>query len=529
MRTKYWQRVWFFLTGQKARMKNAKPLSPRQLLGEMFEVIQLSKTFDDSKTFVDAVPRQSIKKIKKDYQKQYRTQLDIRRFVKDHFRLPEPAIPETSRKVQAIENLPIKEYIDSMWRVLTRDSSESARNSSLLPLPYRFVVPGGRFREVYYWDSYFALLGLKESGYYDVVESMVQNFAHLINTYGYIPNGNRSYYLGRSHPPVFALMVELLAEIQGEQVCKMYAAAMRTEYDYWMRGTQNASFKQKNTHCFEHVVRMPGGELLNRYWDELASPREESFVEDVELGRTLEESAEYYRHMRAGAESGWDYSSRWLIDDHDLKTIRTTDIVPIDLNVWLLKIEEMLARAYQLQSKKAQATHFHSLADTRRLAIQNYLWDEEAGWFVDYVFSESARSAQQTIAGAFALFGGVATTEQAQRIVQTIWTDFMKAGGVATTHVESGQQWDAPNGWAPLQYITVMGLERYGESELAREIAVRWCSLNISQYQKTGQLFEKYNIEQVEHRATGGEYEVQTGFGWTNGVLLTFMNKYHIE
>jgi len=509
--------------------KNKKPLTPRQQLEDLFDDVQCSRTFADSKTFVDAVPNQSIKKIRKEYKNKNKQQVDIAQFVDRNFTLPRSVALSVTHNIQPIESVSVRDYIESMWGVLVRSPNDVFVHSSVLPLPHRFVVPGGRFSETYYWDAYFTLLGLKESGHTDLIESMVQNFAHLIQSYGYIPNGNRSYYLGRSHPPVFALMVELLAEVKGEQVFVEYATDMLKEYEFWMRGVKNIQRKKAEQHSAQHVVKMPDGELLNRYWDESDTPREESFVEDIDLGVRLLDPAHFYRNIRAGAESGWDFSSRWLKDASRLDSIRTTDIVPIDLNIFLLKMEEIISYTYQLQNKHTLADTFDELVTNRREAIQKYLWNEKEGWFTDYLWTESKQLAQQTIAGAFALYGGVATTNQATRIVQTIETQFLKTGGVATTHVRSGQQWDAPNGWAPLQYITIQGLERYGESELAHEIASRWCSLNISQYKETGQLYEKYDIEHTNDLATGGEYEVQTGFGWTNGVLLALMNQYHIE
>ncbi len=506
-----------------------RPLSPRQHFGSIFDVIQISHTFKDSKTFVDTIPKKAPSKIKKQYHKSYSAQLDLSRFVRDNFVMPDPI--KEPEPINRDDNtaIQVRAYIDAMWNVLTREADQAKPYSSLLALPHRYIVPGGRFREIYYWDSYFTMFGLRESNRADLMEAMVKNFAHIIETYGFIPNGNRTYYLTRSQPPVFAHMVELLAEVKGEQELDTYARLIYREYAYWMRGAKAPLFANGTINASEHVVRMPDDTILNRYWDESISPREESFREDLEIGRTMDESATYYRNMRAGAESGWDFSSRWFAEGGDLSTIRTIDIVPIDLNVFLLHTEEILARIYQRQKRFTLSEKYNDLAQQRREALQDFFWHEEDGWYYDYDLAEQTLSTQCTIAGAFALYGGIASPEQAPRMVEMIEHTFLRPGGVVVSMKNTGEQWDAPNGWAPLQYITVMGLERYGASELAEEVARRWCSLNLSLYEKTGLLFEKYNVEDIDTLASGGEYTLQHGFGWTNGVLITLMNKYHIN
>lgn len=505
-----------------------RPDSPREVFGAIFDVVQLSQTFKDSKTFVDAIPKKRPWRIARNYRKQYGTQLDIRRFVEDHFTMPPMYGSTESTQHETNSTIAVREHIGNMWDMLTREPDDKKKHSSLLPLPHSYIVPGGRFREIYYWDSYFTILGLREDCKNELIENIIKNGAHLIDTYGFIPNGNRTYYLTRSQPPVFAMMVELLAEINGEQALVEYLPTIEAEYRYWMSGAAASKFESGSKKANKHVVRMRDGEILNRYWDESISPREESFIEDLALGRTITKSASFYRNVRACAESGWDFSSRWLKDTEDRTSIRTIDIVPIDLNILMLRMEEILSRAYRIKGRPKTSQKYDALAQERRDAIQKYMWHEEEGWFFDYVHSEEQQSAKKTIAAAFALFAGVATAEQAGRIANSMREHFLRAGGIGTTLEHSGEQWDIPNGWAPMQYVAVIGLDRYGETELAEEIATRWCKLNISLYEKTGILFEKYDIENTDALAGGGEYQVQKGFGWTNGVLLALMNKYHM-
>ncbi len=213
--------------------------------------------------------------------------------------------------------------------------------STLLPLPYPYVVPGGRFREAYYWDSYFTMLGLEQDNQHDLAVNMLKDFAFEIDHYGHIPNGNRSYYLSRSQPPFFSLMVELIARHDGVTTYLTYLPELQAEHDYWMQGDNDV----RSGHALRNVVRLLDGTVLNRYWDERPAPRDESYKEDVETAlQTQRSSAFVWRNLRAAAESGWDFSSRWLADGKTLATIRTLALLPPDLNSLLVHLEVTLAK-----------------------------------------------------------------------------------------------------------------------------------------------------------------------------------------
>lgn len=507
------------------RKKGGHIATPREQFGVLFDTVQLSHALLDGKTFVDCVPKESPRTIVRRYMKEYAQQVSAAQFVHEYFMLPkDPPAPMTRT-----EQNDVRTHIEHMWDVLTCEADVVVEGSSLLPLPYRYIVPGGRFREIYYWDSYFTMLGLKESGRIDLIEDMVNNFAYLIMTYGFIPNGNRSYYMTRSQPPMFAHMVALLASIKGDAIYRTYLPALMKEYEFWMRGEHDAAFKRKTTNTAKHIVRMPDGEILNRYFDSAETPREESFAEDVELARSVKNPRALYRDIRAGAESGWDFSSRWFAEGGTLESIRTTDIVPVDLNALLVMVEQIIADGYDAVGRQRDAQTMRERAHVRAETIKKYFWNTERAWYCDYVLSEKTHSHSLSLAGMFPLFAGVATQEQADASAQTLTHLFLRSGGLATTLVHSGEQWDAPNGWAPLHYVAIIGLERYGHTAIAQDIAARWCNLNISQFMATGALLEKYNVENPTAFASGGEYALQDGFGWTNGVLLALMNRYGIE
>ena len=236
-------------------------------------------------------------------------------------------------------------------------------------------------------------------------------------------------------------------------------------------------------------------------------------------------AAEVYRNLRAAAESGWDFSSRWLADGQKLATIRTVELIPVDLNSLLYALEQTLARAYQINAQPAEATQFTDRALKRRRAIHRYLWNARSGIFEDYAWRDRARTGQVTAATLYPLFVGVATAAQASAVMTVVERELLEPEGLATTTVRTGQQWDVPNGWAPLQWIAVEGLNRYGHRSLARRIAHRWIRENVDYYERTGKLVEKYDVT-GDAAASGGEYPLQDGFGWTNGVLRRLMALY---
>lgn len=512
----------FLLATAGGAVAQSLPASPRQLYPDLFEAVQLGHVYPDNKTFVDAVGRESPAEILRAYAAQKVTPgFDLTAFVAAHFTPPAAAGGQYHSRVAA----GLRHHLDTLWTVLQRQPDTLARalSSSLLPLPHPYIVPGGRFREVYYWDSYFTMLGLAESGRTPVIRATVDNFAFLLDRYGFIPNGNRSYYLTRSQPPFFALMVTLLARQKGAPAVSHYQPQLLKEYAYWMAGADGLAPGTARA----AAVRMPQGELLNRYWDSSDQPREESYAEDVAAARlSTQAPAAFYRNVRAAAASGWDFSTRWFGPDGGLGTIQTTDMVPVDLNCLLYYLEKTIARTYQLQGNAAQATAFLGKAQRRKAAILAYCWDAKAGWFVDYNLPRRQRSAIRTLAGMYPLAFELATPAQAKLVAAGLQRDFLKPGGLVTTSSRSGQQWDAPNAWAPLQWLAIDGLEHYQQTTLARTIAQRWIGLNRDVFQQTGKLMEKYNVVDPHLKAGGGEYPLQDGFGWTNGVLLNLLNRY---
>jgi alpha,alpha-trehalase len=497
------------------------PEPPSVEFGALYRAVEMGSVFPDQKTFADAVPKAAPPTILGDYEKHKdEPGFDLKSFVDAHFSLPQ----RPSVEARAARHEGVAAYVSSAWNLLQRQPVEPEPYSSLLPLARPYIVPGGRFSEIYYWDTFFTMLGLEQDNRHDVALDMLKNEAALIDRYGHVPNGNRSYYLSRSQPPFFSDMVELIARHDGDRVDVTYLPEMQAEYDFWMDGADRLT--PGDAH--RRLVRLADGTLLNRYWDDRDVPRDESFRQDVETaGRARRPAAEVFRDLRAAAESGWDFSSRWLATEGDLASIRTSAVAPVDLNSLMVHMERMLAKAYRLKGDEAAAARFDERAQNRIEAVRRLMWDAEAGAFTDYLWREGRQTHVLSAAALYPLFFGVATPDQAHASAATVRQKLLRPGGIATTLDQTGQQWDRPNGWAPLQYLAIEGLKAYGEQELAQEIATRWMARNIEGFERSGALVEKYDVEDVTARpGGGGEYDVQVGFGWTNGVLVVLMHDY---
>ncbi len=485
-----------------------------QTSGALFQAVQLARVFDDSKTFPDCVPTAPPEQV------EARFRALLADFVAAHFELP-PA-----RTMEALQQAPsLAAHIDRLWPMLSRRPDEPVAGASLLPLPNPYVVPGGRFREIYYWDSYFTAEGLVASGRVDLVEGMVRNFAWLIDRFGHVPNGNRSYFLGRSQPPTFCHMLLLLEREAGFDAVRPFLPQLEQEYRFWMR-REPATYRGRPV-ADRRTVLVGEEVVLNRYWDDHNGPREESFLEDVELfgHAPAARQGELYRNLRAGAESGWDFSSRWLAEGAGLESIRTTELIPIDLNCLVYNIEAQLAR-WLARLGAARAADYECAAARRIRALNRLCWNAKAGWWFDFDWANGAQRDAWTLAGAFPIFCGLADRDQAAAMAANIEQRFLRPGGVVTTLRTAGEQWDAPNGWAPLQWVVVVGLREHGHEALAREIATRFVGLAERVHHRTGKLMEKYDVCDLGLDAGGGEYPVQDGFGWTNGVVRAFIERF---
>lgn len=490
----------------------------------LFARVQLEKIYLDSKTFVDAAPKQNPRDILAEYQlKKSEPQFDLKAFVETHFDLPQPV---QLNKVDV--QLDMLEHLKKHWPTLLRNPQKTSEFSTLVQLPHPYIVPGGRFREMFYWDSYFTIIGLLGSDQDALALDMIDNFAYLIDQFGHIPNGNRSYFLSRSQPPFFAAMLKLYAEKHGMESIVRYTPQLEKEYAYWM---DDKLHLPTANYVGQHLVVMANGDYFNRYYGSRDVPRAEAFNKESLWAEALPVSERplFYRNLRAACESGWDFSSRWFADGKNKITVNTMDIIPVDLSSLMLSLETTLADLYAFQHQTAQAEFYNKRANTRKELIRRYHFDSATGSYQDYNFVSQKPTGQLSIAMAFPLFFGAANDDEAKQVAATIRAKFLQPGGVVTTLAQTDEQWDYPNGWAPMQYIAVKGLLGYHEKPLAFTIAQRWLAVNEKVYRDEGKMMEKYNVVDLQVKAGGGNYPIQDGFGWTNGVDIALYDLLKVQ
>ena len=365
--------------------------SPNEIYQELFEDVQISRIFPDSKTFCDAIPRRlTPNEILERYrQEKAKLTFDLSSFVSEHFIIPSAVTNTTIVN----EKWTIVEHCHRLWPLLTRTVTKE-NYSSLIEVPHPFVVPGGRFREFYYWDTYFTMLGLIRSKETKLANDMLENFAFLIRTIGHIPGGNRSYYLNQSQPPFFSLMTELLGQTE------KYQNELEMEYEFWMK---------------KRAVTLDDGTILNRYYDDRGNkPRPEAFVEDFETAYKSRKKNVYF-DLTAAGECGWDFSSRWMVDETDLSTTITTSILPVDLNCLLHHLELAIGKT--------------SEAERRYRAIQKYMWSDQLNFFTDYNFIKKEPTNRLALAGLFPIWLRV-STEQAKHVTHQIESLFLHGDGL---------------------------------------------------------------------------------------------------
>ncbi|RKT01191.1 trehalase family glycosidase [Chryseobacterium defluvii] len=475
----------------------------------LFDEVQRAQIFEDQKMMTDAVPLFPVSEINTQYEEEKQKEgFDLKAFVLENFDFLGAKI-----SIQREDQLPIDQHIEKLWDELTRTAYEE--KGTLLKLPKPYIVPGGRFNEFFYWDSYFIMLGLQVSGRIEMMENIIENCAYLIQNVGFVPNASRTHFLSRSQPPYFSLMLDLLFDTTGdEKIYLKYHDTLEKEYAFWMNGEEWL----ENDSSIKRVVRTKDGNILNRYYDAENAPRPESYLIDIEDNQNTSE--EFYRNIRSACESGWDFSSRWFADGETIQTIETLNLAQVDLNCLLWHLEDTLAKSSKLQNLTEKYNYYTQRAASRRQMIDNYFWDENAVIYRDYHIKKHKNTPSEHIAALYPLFLGLAGEEQAKKVVQTISEKFLYQGGLVTTTKQSGQQWDLPNAWAPYQWLGFKAMKNYGFDELAETIKNNWCSNVERVYNNTGKLMEKYNALDTETIAGGGEYPNQDGFGWTNGVYL---------
>jgi alpha,alpha-trehalase len=432
----------------------------------------------------------------------------------------------------------------------------------LLYLEKKYVVPGGRFNEMYGWDSYFIILGLVRDGRLDLARGMVDNFLFEVEHYGGVLNANRTYYLTRSQPPFLTSMILSVYDAQKAAsredrawLAKAYELAIK-DHDLWTHephlagstglaryfdfgdGPAPESVKDETGHYREVVAYFlahpeQGHNLLVRKPSGQATPPTVGSIYSLQvcdLARTMAKpecsagtdvalSSDFYKGDRSMRESGYDISFRF-----GPYGAGTHHFAPVCLNSLLYKSEKDLERISTILDRKENAEQWQKRAEERKANIQKYLWNEQRGMFVDYDFVQQARSSYDYVTTFVPLWAGLATPAQAQALVQHLST-FERPGGLVMSPYETGGQWDSPYAWAPNQLLANKGLRRYGFNKEADRVSYEFLSTVAENFRRDGTIREKYNAvtRSSETQVTAGYHMNIVGFGWTNGVFLELL------
>ncbi|CAL5437861.1 unnamed protein product [Camellia sinensis] len=431
---------------------------------------------------------------------------------------PVDFVPEPEGFLPEVVNWEVRAWaleVHSLWKNLRRKVSdrvlERPEFHTLLPLTKPVIIPGSRFREVNYWDSYWVIRGLLASKMYETAKGIVTNLISLIDEFGHVLNGARAYYTNRSQPPLLSAMVYDIYTRTGDiDFARKSLPALLKEHKFW-----NSEIHSVIIHDAEGCNR-----TLSRYYAMWNKPR------NIETAsKLMNDSAKQhlYRELASTAESGWDFSTRWMRNGSDLTTLATTSIIPVDLNAFILKMELDIVFLANVTGDCTISVHFQEAAQARKQAMNSVFgmqrWGN--GLIIGLAMDLHARVTHgrpQTRIGIYlpqtSFLCGLSCLTQYCTLVEQVMQSLQSSGliravGIATSLTNSGQQWDFPNGWAPLQHMIVEGLARSGSKEarsMAEDIAVRWIRTNYVAYKKSGAMHEKYDVEKCGEFGGGGEY-----------------------
>ena len=428
---------------------------------------------------------------------------------------------------------------------------ERIRKPGLLYLPHPYVVPGGRFNEMYGWDSYFIIRGLIADGRRELARGIVENFFFEIDNYGAVLNANRTYYLTRSQPPFSTSMI--LAVFDGKDEGKKDLAWLarayehaKTDYNLWTNGPKFDTGTGLSRYFDFGEGPVPEiGDHADYYqtvadWlvkhpetktDYLTRERDKGAGLALRVPRCGKEACPksenvwltpaYYKSDRAMRESGFDISFRFGPFSGS-----TQEFAPVCLNSLLYKAETDLAEIATLLGKKDDVIGWRKRAELRKRAMTRYLWEPKLGYFVDYNLKKKKQSTVLFASTFYPMWAGLATPEQAKLEMKQL-SELEQAGGLAMSDYESGLQWDKPYGWAPIQLIAVEGMRRYGYKADADRISRKFLTMVVQNWKKDGTIREKYNMitRTTDVDVSAGYSENVIGFGWTNGSFLALLGE----
>nr|XP_022911637.1 trehalase-like [Onthophagus taurus] len=532
--------------------KSAACGSPIYCYGKLLTTIQNSRIFHDSKTFVDMKMRRTVFETVGAFNL-LMTQYDdspsrevLESYVRDYFEqeseledwfpldfMPEPKFLDTIRDPE-MNNF--AKHLVWLWpklgRKLKQEVHLSPEQYSLIPLSNGIIIPGGRSREIYYWDTYWIINGLLISEMYETARGLIDNLIYTVKIYGFVPHGGRIYYAQRSQPPLLTCMAANYIRYTNDvDWLRSNILFLKRELKHWR--SKRMIPIEVNLHTYN----------MAHYAIEGHGPRPESFHDDVEITSHLEtekEKEEVYINIKSAVQSGWTFSSRWIYDEEgdskaSLSHTQTTLIIPVDLNAFIHKAFSDMSYLFGKLGNVERQVYWQEKADDIAFAIDKVLFDQKDLTWYDYNIKLRAHRKKFYASNFTPLWTGAYKKEDTAKVAKGTVDYITKMGlldykgGMPTSLEYSGQEWDFPNAWPPLQAILVQGLERTGQPEaqiMAKQMATRWVHANLQGYNESGVMYEKYNCVEAGKYGTG-EYIPQVGFGWSNSVVLEFILQYY--
>lgn len=519
--------------------------------GPLLKTVQLAGIFNDSKTFVDLYqlhdPDVTVNNFNAlmNATNNSPSRNQVATFVQENFatqnELDNATLADWKENpaiLQSIEDPVFRKWaknLNDFWKDLARKMKQDVvinpERHSLIYVNNTFVIPGGRFKEFYYWDSYWIIEGLLECEMPSTVKGMIENFLSMVQRYGFIPNGGRIYYLSRSQLPMLTLMVAKYYEFTNDhEFLKKNIHILDAEFEYWQNEKTVNVVKNGKTYKLAHYLVNSSG------------PRPESYKEDYHLAQQLpkQKQAALYNNLKAAAESGWDFSYRWCLrtnnnDNLSLLNISTSDIIPVDLNAILQQNARLLAQFHRILGNKEKVQCYTKTAQEYQTAIDNILWNAQERIWLDYDTKNKQSTKRFYPSNLTPLYTSSYDTNKKMYYALNAVSYLKKNkvdmffGGTPTSLNYTGEQWDYPNAWPPLQSFIIVGLHETKVKEameLAEILSERWLRSNYIGFKENNAMYEKYDATQPGKRGGGGEYDVQEGFGWTNGIVFRLLKMF---
>ncbi|EYC31570.1 hypothetical protein Y032_0004g2221 [Ancylostoma ceylanicum] len=510
--------------------------------------VNYHELYNDSKTFVDMPMKNDPDYVLEKFNEAFgnisveainRTKL--LQFVDEHFSPPGsemlPCTPDDwnpqPAKLMSIVDPQLRGWalkLNAIWRTLCKRIDPAIENSSarysLIYLPNIFIMPGGRFREFYYWDAYWIIKGLLACDMYNTTKAMIENLGSLVERFGFVPNGGRVYYLRRSQPPLLAGMLYEYYEVtKDREFVKKMLPILEKELTFW------------NNNRMTTVTVQGTDYFVYRYNTKSNMPRPESYAQDIKKAQTVPDKAQFWQDIASAAESGWDFSTRWFSDHKTIYTVETKNVLPVDLNAFICWNFDILEYLYERIDDHTKSEFYRETRARFRYTVHKVFYNSTAGSWFDFNLRTGSHNMAFYPSITVPLFTGCYNSlnqGKSERLF-TLMKDigvFDYPGGIPTSMItDSEEQWDFPNGFSPLNHMVVEGLRKSQNAQMqdaGYRLARKWIMGNFKVWKETNHMWEKYNvIGDYPRPGSGGEYDVQDGFGWTNGAILDLLVTYN--